>query len=285
MDVSTADVEHDITDELVSAKGSTQKNNPMSGCVLFIILFSVFLFVIGWFAYKYFDLKKTTWAISEETSIEFPEVTYSDQQAKLLEQKFKTFSNQVKAAEGVSTVSFTKDEINQAIQQFERMEPIRGQLYVTDLKDGHIYCKMSLSVKKSISGGNRYVNGTLKIKPSIEQGSLFPRIVEIHSNRGQDKTSELAYMQHMSGEIGNDFREDETMQAVFHHLSEVSVSDGVLTVSANPTSRPVAKSDKEVSKSLNKGLGIVFLLCFMFGTTIMFLLWLQKRNAKLKEQE
>ena len=109
-------------------------------------------------------------------------------------------------------------------------------------------------------------------------------IIDIQSNKGNDKTSELAYMQHMSGEIGNDFRENEKIENVFHNLSAVKIENGLLIVSANLNTQPVAKSDEEVSNVLGKGMGIVFLLCFMFGTTIMFFLWLQKRKNKGEEQ-
>jgi len=263
-----------------------QRNaNPMTGCVLFIILFSVFAFVFAWFGYKYYDLKKTTWAISEETPKEFPVVEAKDAELNSIENKLEEFSDKVKAKKEKVSVSFTAEEINLAIQNFKRLESLKGQLYVTAIKDDGLHCEMALSVKKGITGGNRYVNGTLIIRPQIEQGSIFPYITSLESNVGKEHTKEEAYQNHISAEIGNDFREDEEIKDVFHFLTEVSTKNGVLTVTSDPNVAATPASKEVVQEGLNKGLMIVFLLCFMFGTTIMFFLWWKKDKITGTKEE
>jgi len=180
-------------------------------------------------------------------------------------------------------------EINLAIAHFEKLKVFSSKLYVTELipstKDekDRIVTRASFPMKPGFND-ERYMNGVIKFKPEIAEGSIFPIIVEALPDTGSPVPQKV--MRALSTLMFTEYRNDESIKDVFHRINTAQVINNQLVITSDPDNQEVAIIDKEITEDregdVYKLIGIFF---FMFITSIAFAIWYRKFRRKQKQAE
>ncbi|MFT5632530.1 MAG: hypothetical protein ACI9SQ_000236 [Rubritalea sp.] len=269
------------TDTEVSAEAEVENDpknsNHIAGCGIFLVILAMVVFLVSVSVYSYFDHKKAFVAFSEETITPTEIASTTDTAANTaLDKKFSEFGALVKDKK-LATMELTADEINLAIAHFEKLAEFKNTLYVTDITDTHIEARSSFPINAGFDGV-RHFNGKLMLKPVIAQGSIFPIVDKAEADTGEgvpDKVLQAIPVLMFAG-----YRNDESIQNVFHKLTKVELIDGILHITSEPDSTETAIIDLDVGEQTSVGFQLFGLLTFIFVTTIAFALWFSSYRKK-----
>lgn len=256
-----------------------ENSNHIAGCGIFSIILAMVIFLASVTIYSYLNHKKAFVAFSQETPVPAELATTTETSTSALDQKFSTFTELV-IAEKHATMQLTVDEINTAIAHFEKLSELKNTLYVTEITDTNVLARASFPINAGFDG-TRHFNGLLKFQPVIAQGSLFPIVEEAVSDTGAPVPPKV--LQAIPVLMFVNYRNDETIQNVFHKLTKVELKDNILHIISDPATTTTAIIDMDVSEETNVGFQLFGLLTFIFVTTIAFVLWYSKFKKKQKD--
>ena len=259
-----------------------KNSNHIAGCGIFLVILGMVVFLVSVAVYSYFDHKSAFTKFSQEeiTPTELAS-TSNSASTTALEKKFSDFGALVKDKKQAS-MNLTSDEINLAIAHFEKLAEFKNKLYVTAITDQHIEARSSFPVNVGFDG-IRHVNGKLYLKPVIAQGSIFPIVDKVEADTGAPVPEKV--LQAIPVLMFAGYRNDESIQNVFHKLTKVELIDGKLHITSNPASTATAIIDMDVSDEASVGFQLFGLLTFIFITTLAFVLWYSKFKKKQKASE
>ena len=281
MSETTTETDNEITTE--NEEESTHKNsNHIAGCGIFLVILAMVIFLVSVSVYSYFDHKDAFIKFSEE-SITPTEIASTEDKTAVtaLDKKFSDFGALVKDKK-LATMELSADEINLAIAHFEKLEAFQEKLYVTAITDKHIEARSSFPINAGFDGV-RHVNGKLMLKPVIAQDSIFPIVDKVEADTGEpvpDKVLQAIPVLMFAG-----YRNDETIKDVFHKLTKVELSNGMLHITSEPGSTETPILEMDVTEQTNDGFLLFGLLTFIFVTTIAFAVWFSKYRKKQNAAE
>lgn len=259
---------------------ATGKPTPIAGCIIFLVIFGmvVFLAGIGW--YTYGENKAAIISISElEKDIPALVSTEDSSATAALDLKMGTFEKAVKAGE-LAEISFTAEEMNLAIAHYPKLKGFRDTLSVTEITDEAIVSDICFTVRAGFDG-LRYVNATMVIDPMIAMGSVFPVVSEITPDNGNPVPAK--YTKELPTFLFSEYRNDEELADVFHKLSKVTLADGKMTIVSDPAVPIEGELPEDMEFEQNRAFSVFGLLIFMLVTTVAFLLWVRKRKQNAAE--
>ncbi|MEO1857144.1 MAG: hypothetical protein ABGY95_07255 [Rubritalea sp.] len=259
---------------------ATGKPTPIAGCIIFVVILGmvVFLAGIGW--YSYHENKGAIISISELKKETPPLASTADASAtEALDSKVDAFSNAVKAGKRAE-VTFTVDEMNLAIAHYPKLKGFRDTLSVSEVTDTTIVSDICFTVRAGFDG-LRYVNATMTVEPVIAMGSVFPIVSEISPDNGNPVPEK--YTKELPTFLFSEYRKDEDLAAVYNKLSKITLSDGKITILSDPKMPIEGEIPENVDSEVDRALALFGLFAFMLITTVAFLLWVRKRNKKAAE--
>jgi hypothetical protein len=263
-------------------KKDAKNSNHIAGCGIFLIILAMVVFLVSVSVYSYYDHKNAFIKFSQET-ITHTEIADTTDTAAIteMEKKFSDFGTLVKEKK-LASMELSKDEINLAIAHFPKLAEFKKTLFVTDITDKHIEARTSFAINAGFDG-IRHFNGKLMLEPVIAQGSIFPIVDKAEADTGEpvpEKVLEAIPVLMFAG-----YRNDESIQSIFHKITKVQLIDGNLHITSEPGSTETAIIDLDVSEEANVGFQLFALLTFIFVTTIAFALWFARFRKKQRGAE
>lgn len=263
-----------------------EARNHIAGCAIFIVILLTVIFVISIATYTYFDYKKAVVSITEENKTDTPIANNLDTTSTAaLDKKFGDFCGLVKDKQP-ATLELSIDDINLAIAHFPKLKEFKTSLFVTELipspdnKKDLIVTRASFKMRPGFNP-DRHMNGVVKFRPEITEGSIFPIIEEALPDTANPVPEKVK--QALSTLMFTEYRNDEEIKDVFHKLTTVKVIDGKLVITSDPNNQAVAIIDQTVTEEhKNQAVQLIALLCFIFVTTILFAIWYRKFRRKQK---
>lgn len=271
-----------------------RKASPISGCLIFVILIAVFTFLGAAIVWNYLDTQKAVMVFSQEQQATVDEARPSPRKIDALTNKLNTFSDKVKKGE-VAHIELSAEEINISIAKFQKMEEFKGKMFITEIKGqdnqaegtenrylGSIHADVAFPVNSGFNE-RRFLNGTIEMLPSIEQGSLFPTITKVNPATGSDFPEKMTRF--LPQALFSSYRNDPDLVAVFHKLSTVELHDDKMIITSDPNFKPVIKAEaSDGIHNLLTGLSIFGILFFILFSTAVMIYWIRKRNKQAKAE-
>lgn len=281
-----SDTENKATNESAEVK---EKPNHIAGCSIFLVILLTVAFVITMAFWTYFDYKNAVVDITEEKAVPTQVADTEDKSATAaLDKKFGEFSELVKAKKP-ATLTLSIDEINLAIAHFEKLDEFKGKLFVTGLESSEgnkkdlIVTRASFTMKPGLNP-ERYMNGEVKFRPEIAEGSIFPIIEEADPDTGKPIPPKM--MQALSTLMFTEYRNDDSIKDVFHRINTAKVIDNQLVITSDPDDQVVAIKDREITSDRKAEVfQMIGLVAFIFITSILFAIWYRKFKKKQKGNE
>ncbi len=281
-----SDTENIATEEQDEAKTAP---NHIAGCSIFIVILLTVIFVISMTFWTYFDYKKAVVSITQADEINTQVANIEDTSlTTALEEKFAKFSALV-IDKKPAQMELSIDEINLAITHFEKLKVFSGDLFVTELitsnKHEHdlIVTRASLKMRPGFDA-DRYMNGVIKFRPEVAEGSIFPIIEEAEPDTGNPVPKKM--MRALSTLMFTEYRNDESIKDVFHKINTAHVIDNKLVITSDPENITVAIIDREITDDReNEVYQLIGIFSFIFITTIAFAIWYRSFRKKQKQQQ
>ena len=281
MSETTTKTETEVSAE-AEVENDPKNSNHIAGCGIFLVILAMVVFLASVSVYSYFDHKNAFVAFSEETITPTEIASTTDTEAiTALDKKFSDFGSLVKEKKQAS-MELSAGEINLAIAHFEKLAEFKNTLYVTDITDTHIEARSSFPINAGFDGV-RHFNGKLLLKPVIAQGSIFPIVDKAEADTGEGVPEKV--LQAIPVLMFAGYRNDESIQNVFHKLTKVELIDGKLHITSNPASTATPIIEMDVEEQTNVGFQLFALLTFIFVTTIAFALWFSSYRKKQRAAE
>ncbi len=267
----------EINTEKSSDHEEKKNSNHIAGCGIFLVILAVVVFLISVSVYSYFDHKKAFINFSQEsiTPTELADTSDTSTVAAI-EQKFTQFGELVKNNEH-AFMELSKDEINLAVAHFSKLAEFKNTLFITAITDTNIEARSSFPINAGFDG-KRHFNGKIFLKPVIAQGSIFPIVEKAESDTGAGVPGKVLHAIPILMFAG--YRNDQSIQNVFHKLTKVELKNGNLHITSDPGSLETPLIDQDISEETTSGFQFFGLLCFIFITTIAFVIWYGKLKKK-----
>ena len=252
---------------------ATGKPTPIAGCMIFCVLLGMATFIAVFSTYQYKEYKAEIINISQLEQKKTAVASLDDKtKVDAFDQKMKAFEKAVKAGEK-STLNLKAEELNLAIALFPKLESFEGEMYIREITEKAIIADISFPVRAGFDG-DRYLNGSMTMKPVIAMGSVFPVVSEISPDTGNPVPPKMT--REFPTLLFTEYRNDEELSEVFHKLSKVTLSNGMISILSDPAiEQPDALPD-DVEYEANRAIYVFGLLIFMFISTIAFILWYKK---------
>lgn len=263
--------------------------SPISGCLIFSILFGCMTALVVICVIFYFTTKDKIHKASDITQTKTPQEKLIKSKRDAVRSKFTQFAEQVRKGE-VSQLSLSVEEINLAISSYEKLKEFRGTLYLTgtetmqiDGKNVEVLSGMtSLAVRGGMFEENRYIHGTVKIKPTITDRAFFPQFLSLKTNNGEE-IPEFLRQETNKGMVSS-YKTDPDIADVFLKLTKAEIQNGQLVITSDPKADPPQEGNTESGlHNLLTGLSIFGILFFVIFSTFFFVHWVRKRNKKMKQ--
>lgn len=268
----------------------TGKPAPAAGCTIFFVIIGMITFLASIFIWQGSEYNEVIQQIAQEEEVLAPVEDTSDKNlTTALDKKIGDFAKGV-SQDKACTLELDVAELNLMIAHYDILESLRGKMYITAISEEEITSDLCFEVRAGANmlefalslfsdeseGSMRYLNGSMTIDPVIAQGSIFPIITDILPDTGNPVPPKM--IKEFPTFLFTKYRNDEELAKVFHKLSEVSLSEGKITILSDPKIiQPDALPD-DVSAEADRAFQLFGLLTFMFITTVAFLLWLRKRK-------
>lgn len=260
---------------------ATGKPTPLAGCTIFLVIFGMvtFLAVFSWYQYGQFKTEIVNISQLEQTQTEIASVEDTSATAAL-DTKMGNFERAVKKGEK-ATLTFTAEEMNLAIAHYPKLETFRGRMSIAEITAEAIIADIAFEVRAGFDG-ERFLNGTMVMEPEVAMGSLFPVVSEITPDTGNPVPPKMT--REFPTFLFTEYRNDEDLADVFHKLSSVELTPGLMTIISDPAIKQPDAMPDDVSFETNRALWVIGLLTFMLTTTVAFLLWVRKRKQRANEE-
>jgi len=254
-----------------------KNSNHIAGCSIFLVILAMVIFLVSVSVYSYFDHKKAFIAFSQENITETEIAPTSDPTStNALTEKFSNFSALVKDKK-LASMTLSPQEINLAIAHFDKLAEFKKKLYVTGINNKHIEARASFPITAGFDG-QRHFNGKLMLEPVIAQGSIFPIVSEAIADTGNPVPPKV--LQAIPVLMFAGYRNDESIQDVFHKLTNVELKNGALHITSDPASTATPIIEMDVEEEASVGFQLFLLLTFIFITTVAFIVWYSKFKKK-----
>lgn len=253
---------------------ATGKPTPFAGCTIFIVIIAIITFcaIFSWKQYR--EYKAAIISISQLEKTTLPVTSFTNASAQPLIQKIAHFEKQVKAGEK-TTIRFSADELNLAIAYYPKLQPFRGEMYISKITSKGIVAQIAYQVRAGFDGF-RYLNGTMTMQPQIAMGSIFPVVSNISAATGNPVPPKMS--REFPTLMFSEYRNDKTLAEVFHKLSTVTLEGNQMIILSDPSIKQPDSIPDDVSDETERALWVFGLLVFMFVTTVAFILWYKKRR-------
>ncbi len=250
------------------------KPNHIAGCFIFLTILCTVLFLAGFTWWSYHDYKSAIIQISQKEKTPTPIAQGNAEKFAALDRKIGAFSRRV-IDKKPATISLSKEELNLAIANYDKLNTLKGALYVTDISDKFINTQIAFEVRAGFEG-TRYLNGTMKLRPVIAKGSIFPIAEEIKPATGSAMPEKMT--KSFPTFLFTTYRNDESIANVFQHLSSVKLENGKMIIGSDPEKVDPEAIPDDVTMETSRGLLFFGLLVFIFATTLAFMLWYRKHK-------
>ncbi|MFC4995026.1 hypothetical protein [Rubritalea tangerina] len=260
---------------------ATGKPTPIAGCTIFLVILGMvsFLAIFAW--YQYGQYKTEIINISQKEAKPTPLASLDDKAAiSALDAKMGAFERAVKNGDKTQ-ITFTPEEMNLAIARYDKLKPFRGMMSIREITEQTIIADICFEVRAGFEG-ERFLNGSMTIEPEIAMGSLFPTVTEISPDTGNPVPPKMT--REFPTFLFTEYRNDEELAKVFHKLSTVQLSPGLMTIVSDPKIKQPDALPENVDDDVDKALYLFGLLVFMFSTTVAFLLWVRKRKQQAENE-
>jgi len=190
----------------------------------------------------HYGVKKFNQTVVDYTAAEpmdLPITAMPDPEYAALEQRFQTFSSELRDGQAVAPLVLSSEEVNALLNRNQAMEEWKGRLQVR-MEDNEVRGQVSLPLDPIAQGPilnrlqGRYLNGAARLGIGMEAGRLAVRLLAMEVN---DRTIPVEIMQRISSinlaEAANDNPE---YAALFARIREVKVEDGHLVIA--PSAAP-----------------------------------------------
>ncbi|MGJ8672409.1 hypothetical protein [Rubritalea sp.] len=254
---------------------ATGKPTPIAGCIIFIVIIGMVIFLAGIAFYSYRENKAAIISISElEKKTPALASTEDNSAVTALDKKVDTFSDAVRSGQRAE-VSFTVDEMNLAIAHYPKLKAFRDTLSVIEITDKTIISDICFTVRAGFDG-LRYVNATMTVEPMIAMGSVFPIVSKITPDNGNPVPQK--YTKELPTFLFSEYRKDPDLAEVYNKLSKVSLKNGEITILSDPAIPIEGEIPEDLESETERAFALFGLLIFMLVTTVIFLLWVRKRK-------
>lgn len=259
---------------------ATGKPTPIAGCIIFIVILGMVVFLAGIGFYSYRENKAAIISISElEKDTPALASTADDTALSALDTKVDTFSDAVRAGKRAE-ITFNVEEMNLAIAHYPKLKGFRDTLSVTEITEKSIISDICFTVRAGFDG-LRYVNATMTVEPVIAMGSVFPIVSEITPDNGNPVPKK--YTKELPTFLFSEYRKDEELAEVYNKLSKVTLKNGQITILSDPKMPIEGAIPEDVESETERAFALFGLLIFMLVTTVIFLLWVRKRKQNAAE--
>jgi hypothetical protein len=126
-------------------------------------------------------------AVTDKTPVPVPETKMSQQEIQKVRQRVDAFREAVRGHQTPSPLLLTADEINALIKSDPDLEPLKGKLYVAEMKGDEVKTQFSVSMAElgAARFKDRYFNGYATIKPTLVNGNLRLKPVSVVTLRNR----------------------------------------------------------------------------------------------------
>ncbi len=206
-----------------------QQGKKRRGCLFYAFIFgsilSIFL-VLGVLAGL-----KSTLAFFDKTAVPVPTSKMSPQDIAKVRERVDAFRQAVRAHESPVPLTLTADEVNALIKGDPDLEPLRDKVYVADMQGDSIKAQVSVSLGElgAVKFKDRYFNGFVTIKPTLNSGTLRLKPQKVVTLRGRavpDKYVEV--IQNVNFAKG--LNKEPRVSAALDWIQSIEVKDGKLVI-------------------------------------------------------
>lgn len=161
--------------------------------------------------------------------VALPTVQMTEPQIAEIQQRYKTFSDAVRAGRPASPLSLTADEINVLIEQTPEFQALKNKLYVTITNNqlkGEICVPLDQLGRPIFKG--RYLNGSGTFSVSLQSGVLWasPQQLEV-----KGRPLPARYMDRLRHEnLAAGANNDPKIASALSQLESIQVKDGKVTI-------------------------------------------------------
>ena len=207
------------------------------GCYIIVMAAFVFLGIVAWSAWSFFQQDREIGKITVDAPAQFPVESRTEEQIKALREKLAAFGEAAKDGKP-ATLALTLDELNAVIQ----VAPDTGyghyreivRLTKTDPASNSLIADLSMPLRKLKfwEGKMRYLIGEGTFKMLIHEEGLDARLVDV---RVPGKTPPSGFLDNL--QIWTwiaPYRKQEPLGAMLKGIKKVTVTETGLTLSTSP---------------------------------------------------
>jgi len=259
--------------------------SPLAGCLIFIVIAVVVIFVITFAAYSFKKQTEGFAAFAEMEELK-TEITSVSDPAPLI-QRLTKFESAVKESKETK-LTLSKDDINQAIAHFPQLESLRGHLFLTEITPKHIHADFHLPLASTkdlpellckalgIEQRDHFLKSTIDATPLLTDGQLFLKLDKLTPSRGEvpDQVREGISPFQIFSTLADESRLKDTLGK----LTSAEISDGQISLSYSPAGTPPSGKE-EADKLAEKARHLVALGALIFILTmILFFIFLARKK-------
>ena len=214
------------------------------GCIIALILGLIGLILAGIVAYLgYTSIIKLRDEYTSTTPAEIPKADLPEDQRKALDERVAEFKKANDDGTAYELI-LTADEINALINE---NEDFKGKAYIT-LKGDQVSGKLSMPLGELGIPGlkGRFLNGTASLKPSIKDGQLDVRVMDLVVN---DKPLPANIKTSLANEnIAKDFSKNPENATMLNKIDSFEIKDDKVYIKTKAKVADTPKTD-DPSKS------------------------------------
>ena len=278
-----------------SSKNSDEADNngqpadnfsPFAGCSIFIVAGAIAVGMIVFLIWSYFQTQDMVEGFTDPhpQTVQVKDLSGKENQLVALKSKLVGFRHNIEAHHRAK-ISLNAEEMNLAIAAFDLLKPHRNALFIQKISPDGIRAKISFPTRwKMLTDEKRYINATVTILPELVDGAAFPKITQIHTEKGTAIPEE--FQQFISKTLLSPLYEDPELGNVFKGLSDISIKKHRLVLHTNPDYKAPANapenSKSNAELSIDRTLKSFFALAIVFLAIVAIIITLSRRKrAKL----
>ena len=229
--------------------GQGTGRNPGAGCIIIVVALLSLSFLVGFGIWNLFkldkELAKFTEAEAKPTPV--PDLEENAAAVNILNSKLETFTTD-QGNKRPATLTVTADEINLALAAFAEFEELRETFSVREIKDGQLFIAISFPLRGNPTKGGefRYLNGTMVATPELAGGEIILDVARIEV---PGKTVPDGFLGQLSPyRVTERYLEDETLGPWMKRLTSLTVEDGKLALTIEPSATPPESEPVKLEK-------------------------------------
>ena len=172
----------------------------------------------------YFFLKGQIAQYTSETPEKLPEVDYSEEERKAIQDRFLSFKTSLDEGKAVEPLVMSADELNAMISD---NKDLKGRAFVR-LDDGKASADLSFPTDALPMGKGRYFNGSISVKVFLENGVL---IVTLDQAEVNGEAVPESYLTPMRGQnLAKDAYKDAATASAMSRLEKIIIEKDQITI-------------------------------------------------------